>query len=97
MTLSDSELRAMRRTLAGYSDDKLKIVLAGKRKVMISCLEKSEDVMSASDPIMIRYEQALEVANCCYDEMDRRKAGKPIESLPGMEPVSTSTHTMNGR
>lgn len=97
MTLSDSELRAMRRTLAGYSTEQLEAVLNAKHQIMQERLDVIDDMMNDDEPNVITYDRALTTFNATMDEMDRRRAGRPLESLPGMDPLHTHTHTMNGR
>lgn len=97
MTLSPSELRAMRRQLATYTQDQLTAILNAKHTIMADCLDKCDDMLNDDHPMVIAYEKALTVHNCTMDEQDRRRAGRPIESLPGMDPLSASSHAMNGR
>jgi hypothetical protein len=97
MTLSDSELRAMRRILAGYSLPQLEAVLSAKQQVMRERLDVIDDMMNDDEPNVIAYERALTAFNTAMDELERRRAGRSIESLPGMDRMSTHTHTMNGR
>jgi hypothetical protein len=97
VTLSDSELRAMRRALAEYSDDKLVATMETKRLTMTECLETCPDIMDDDNAIVQEYHRAQVVFNAAMDERDRRRDGKTVESLPGMDRLSTSTHTMNGR
>jgi hypothetical protein len=97
MTLSDSELRAMRRTLATYPKDVIENLIHDKRIAMAMAEDKIDDMLDEDHPEVIRYRRALCVHNCAHEELERRRTGAPIESLPGMTEISTSTHTMNGR
>ena len=97
MTLSPSELRAMRRRLSITTDNQLVSILNAKHIIMKECLDKMDDRMNDDEPLVIDYERALCAFNCAMDEQDRRRTGAAIESLPGMDPLHTSTHTMNGR
>ena len=97
MTLSESHIRAMRRTMARYADHQLDATIKSRLATMADCLDKCDDALNQDDPLVQEYEKSLVIHNCAMDEQDRRRTGAAIESLPGMDPLSASSHTMNGR
>lgn len=97
MTLTDSEIRSLRIKLSSYTLDQLTVIAAAKSQQMQKCLETCPDIMDDDCAIVQNYHRFKTCYNAVMEEHERRRTGESIESLPGMEPITSSTHTMIGR